>query len=418
MSIKAQTVALVDWNWAGHHPMQFANFTMALEELGADVLGLCPNPEEARNNTDALRRWRGLDETGQGQTAYRKVLRPAVRFHRFRPSRIWDRIGAIDWTIRHFRGVESAVNQWQAESGKRVDSLFYACIYDWDFQWFQFAQPFLRLPWSGLYLHAQSFRMPGQPNPQTGRLPCPEKIFRGRGCKGLAIFDKAIASRVSATTGKPVLVFPDLTDDRLPTDPRDQVLANSLKRFSDGRPVVGLFGYLKPSKGLLPLLQASTDPRLEHVCFAIAGEMHWAAFSQQNTQTICDILGSGFNTWSHLMRVPREEQLNALLSACDILCAVYCDFPHSSGIVTKAAAFEKPLVVSDGYLMAEQVRAFGMGEVVPQGNVDAIVSAILKITIGPKAWVEQNQPRWSDYMREHSFDRLKEAFHELLAQGS
>ena len=407
-------VAVVDWNWAGHHPMQFSHFVLALEELGAKVLAICPEPEEARKNIDELRERRGLGKPSSGRTVYRGIVMPAARLRKLLR---WQ-LGAIDVTIRQFRTIEGIAKKWQAESGKRVDLIFYACIYDWDFQWFRYAQPFLSLPWSGLYIHALSFRLPGQVNPKTGRLPQPEKIFRGSLCKGLAIFDETIAPQVSTATGKPVVVFPDLTDERLPAhaDGQGLGLANRLKRFADGRPIVGLFGYLQPSKGLLPLLLASQHPSLSNVCFAFGGEIHWPLFTVEERRTICEVLSNSSNTWNHLMRIPGEEQLNSVLAACDILYAAYLDFPHSSGIVAKAAAFEKPLIVSEGYLMAERVNLFRMGEVVPQGNADAVGNAISKLTQDPSAWVAENQPRWSDYIREHSFERLKAAFCELLAK--
>ena len=37
------------------------------------------------------------------------------------------------------------------------------------------------------------------------------------------------------------------------------------------------------------------------------------------------------------------------------------NFPHSSNIMTKAAAFNKPILVNDGYLMSERVKTYGIG---------------------------------------------------------
>jgi hypothetical protein len=392
--------------------MYFANFALALEEVGASVLAICPSPDEGRSNVERLREQRGLSRPGTAQTVYRKLVLPALRLSRLFRGRLRTMAAAI----HHFRVVEHTLKKWQAESGKRVDLVFYACIYDWDFQWFHWAQPFLSLPWSGLYLHALSFRMPGKLNPKTNRLPCPERIFRGSQCKGLAILDEGIASQVADVTGKPVVVLPDLPDERLPAQAVEGSLGHRLSCCAGGSTIVGLFGYLQPSKGLIPLLQASQHPSLSNVCFAFGGETCWPLFSSHESRTICNVLTRSANTWNHLMRIPEEEQLNSALSVCDVLYAAYLDFPHSSGIVAKAAAFKKPLIVSDGYLMAERVRRFRMGEVVPEGNVEAIVNAIAKLTTNPAVWVAENQPRWSEYMIEHSFARLKDSFRELLAK--
>jgi glycosyltransferase involved in cell wall biosynthesis len=405
-------IAVVEWNWTGHHPGFFAQFVLALEELGIEVLALCPQPEEARRTVAELREHRGLGPLRDGQTAYRRLAIHGKRFLRLRPARI----SAIDWTLRHFRAIEGLVKKWQAESGKRVDLIFYACIFDWDFDWFDWVRPFLKFRWAGLYMHASGLRLPGQPNPETGRLAHPEKLFHGPLCLGVATLDEGAAPRLAEVTGKPVAIFPDLTDERLPTGPSGRALGNRLRRFANGQPIIGLAGNLVKRKGVLQMAAASRDPRMSEVIFALAGEMGWWSYSLQEKETLLNVLTNGENMLSHLLRIPEEEQLNFLMSALDVVYAAYLDFPHSSNIMVKAALLRKPLIVSDGYLMAERVRRFRMGEVVPQGDVEALVGAIIKITRNPKAWIEENQPRWSDYCREHSFERLKEAFGGLLAK--
>lgn len=408
--IGIKTIALVEWNWQGHHPTYFNHFIMALEELGMDVLAICPNPDEAAALADTTRPKAGDEIHYRGHTEFRRIKIPARRFTRIRP----DRIGAIDWTIRHFTGIEKQVREWMRASGGKVDGIFYACIYDWDFEWFHLAQPFLKLPWSGLYLHAMSYRMPGRLHPRTRKLPSPERIFSGRRCKSFGILDEGIVAQVSKSIGKPVVVFPDLTDERLSSQPSDQLLGNRLKRLADGRPIVGLFGHLHWSKGILTFLEAARMPGGSEILFALGGEMILPAEAIEASQLQLT-LAEKSNIWNHLARIPDGEQMNSLVSACGIVYAAYQDFPHSSNIMTKAALLKKPLIVSNGYLMAERVRRFNMGEVIPQGKALALLEAILKITKDPVAWTTNNKPRWEDYCREHSFDRLKASFRELLA---
>ena len=184
--------------------------------------------------------------------------------------------------------------------------------------------------------------------------------------------------------------------------------------LSAGRPLIGLFGYLLRSKGVYPFALLSRHPKMSGTCFAFAGEIAWNSFALDEAETIREILTTGSNTWNHLMRIPKEEQLNSLISSCDVLYAAYLDFSSSSNILAKVALFRKPVIVSEGHLMAERVRRFRMGEVVPQGDVEAQAEAVSKIIRDPRAWTEKSQPRWEDYAREHSFSRLKESFAELL----
>ena len=405
----AKTIALVDWNWQGHHPTYFNYFILALEELGVDVLALCPNPEAAEKTANETRPRSGSSLAKRGQTHFRKIKISDRRFGRLLPVPLV----AIDWTIRHFAGIEKQVREWASVSGDKVDAIYYACMYDRDFEWVSYAQPFLRFPWMGLYLHAMSFRAPGRRNPATGRTPCPEKMFGGRLCRAICILDEGIAEQVSKTIGKPVVTFPDLTDERLPAHSSAMLLGGRLKRWADGRPIVGLFGHLQRSKGILALLEAARMPGASEICFALGGEIIWPvgpgeASQMQLTLAECP------NIWNHLVRIPDGEQMNSLLAACDIIYAAYLDFPHSSNIMTKAAFLKKPLIVSDGYLMAERVQRFNMGEIVPQSKAPELLEAILKISKDPVVWVADNQPRWGDYCEEHSYGRLKASFDELL----
>ncbi len=406
-------IALVEWNWTGHHPTYFNHFILAMEEIGVEVLALCPNPCEAEELANKTRHEADENMLHRGRTRFKRLEIPARRFRHFRPRRI----GAIDWTIRHFGGIEDQVRKWTRESGYEVDAIVYACIYDRDFEWVHLARPFLRTPWMGLYLHAMTYRMPGSFIPHTKRLPCPEKMFSGSLCKSIGTLDEGIVGRFSNAVGKPVVALPDLADDRSAMNAEDQMLGERLKQFAAGRPVVGLFGHLQKSKGLLTFIEAARSPGASGICFALGGEMLWPSDEGEDNQ-IQLALAQCPNLWTHLERIPTEPCLGHLMQACDVLSAAYIDFPHSSGIQAKAAAFGKPLIVSDGYLMAERTRRFRLGEVVPQGNASALLEAILKITNDPVAWIEGHNPLWDDYGREHSFDRLKTSLRELLAPVS
>jgi glycosyltransferase involved in cell wall biosynthesis len=319
----------------------------------------------------------------------------------------------IPWTLWHFLSIERRAKEWRARSGREVDLVFYACIYRADFDWFAAVRPFLTLPWTGLYLQATSIRAPGKTD-RPRREPSPDNIFAGPLCRGTVLLDENSASPFAAATGKPVVTFPDLTDERLPAQADEGALANDLKQFAGKRPVVGLFGHLIKSKGVLPLALAARDPRMAEVRFAFGGESNWMHFSPPERELVGDLLKNSANVWSHLRYIPDEAQLNALLSTCDILYAAYLDFTNSSNIVAKAALLKKPLIVSDDHLMAERVRQFRMGEVIPQGDVEATIGAIDKILKNPEAWVAENRPRWSDYLGAHSFERLKDGFQEIL----
>jgi glycosyltransferase involved in cell wall biosynthesis len=398
-------IVLADWGNGGHHPTWFQHFVLALEELGVDVLALCPYPAEAEAGANEARPKAEIANRPRGKTEFARVKVASRRFGSPWPRRL----SLIDWAIRHFRGVESQAHAWSKRSGKKVDAIFYACMYDFDFQRVQAAQPFLRLPWIGLYLHVAGYRQPRR-HPEWP--PRPEKLFSTGLCKGIFVLDEGIVDQVSKAIGKPVVALPELNDGRMPVNDQQRSLGDRLAEFAAGRPVVGLFGMLKESKGVIPFLEAARKSVGKPVCFALAGELYWPG---PEKNWICETLAECPNVWNHLLRIPTEIQLNYLLSKCEAIYAAYLDFPHSSGILSKAAALKKPVIVSEGYLMAERVRHFKLGEIISEGKVPALLDAINAITKDPAAWQAANQPQWREYCEAQSFTRLKSSFQKLLA---
>ncbi len=403
-------IALVDWNWSGHHPMYFNHLLLAFEELGINVLALCPQPEAAARTAAQTRPVSSASQPNRGQTSFQKTTLPVQRFGRFRHTRP---VGAL-WAIRHFNSIEHQIQAWSEAASEPVTAIFYACIYNWDFDSAHLAQSWLRLPWTGLYVNAPSYRMPGCVHPRTNRVPQPEKMFSGQLCRGIGILDEGIVDQVAASIGKPAVAFPDATDERPAVSPEDQAPGERLKEFAHGRPIIGLFGHLHKSKGVSTFLETVGMISPSEVCFAIGGEVFG---NQPNgmAQQIKLAAAQHPHLWHELHRIEGEPRFNHLLAACDVICAAYWDFPHSSGLQTKAAVFKKPLIVSDGYLMAERTRLYRLGEVIPQKDPLALRDAILKITRRPDTWLTENEPRWTEYSQAHSCAGVKVSLKKLLA---
>ncbi len=74
-----------------------------------------------------------------------------------------------------------------------------------------------------------------------------------------------------------------------------------------------------------------------------------------------------------------------------------------------------PIVVSDGYLMAERVRKFELGEVIPEGNAEALVAALRRMLAPGYLEELRGRARWKDYREAHSVGRLTNAMEELVA---
>jgi hypothetical protein len=65
--------------------------------------------------------------------------------------------------------------------------------------------------------------------------------------------------------------------------------------------------------------------------------------------------------------------------------------------------------------MAERTRKYDMGEVVPEGDVEATGRAIRNILQSQEAWFASHRPKWQEYHANHCYARLKDSFAALLA---
>jgi hypothetical protein len=254
--------------------------------------------------------------------------------------------------------------------------------------------------------------MPDSPLPYFGILPCSEKIFGSPPMRSIGILDEGIRDAVSkAVGGKPVFVFPDITDGSLSVGDFPEGLGGKLKALAAGRPIVSLTGHLQWTKGIDVFTQAASHPALRDIFFFLGGEVMWRDISLE----LRNALELAWEGLPNLYAYPKHlKNMNSVVAASDVMVAAYRQFPNSSNALAKAALFERPIVVSEGYLMAERVRKYGLGEVVPEGDVEALVAAIQKM-VKPEYYENlRSQARWAEYRQAHSVERLNKVFKELV----
>lgn len=398
---KQKAIVLAEWNWTGHHPCYYRAFLSILGELGYKVLALCPDSDEAVRIVLEIGDFHNcfgeieVEQIAMSSGEYRKRRKGGLR--------------SIFASIQFFRAVEAQVARWAKRKGYVVSGIFFCCVYDWEFIHHRFVSKFLAMQWAGLYLHARSYRIPERKSPITGAIPKPRSIFRERLCKAVAILDEGIRDTVANDLDKPVIVFPDITDCRVADDEKSIRIADDLERFASGRAIIGLFGHLGIGKGIECFLEGARRAELSEYCFVLMGEVGW---SQEEGEKIERAIYDCPNLWAHCKRVS-DPFLNLILSKCDLLHAVYLDFPHSSNIVTKASVFKVPVLVSDGYLLAERVKKYNLGEVVRENDVTEFVGGVLKILAASPDWETTTQPQWAEYASEHSISTLRHKLAKL-----
>jgi hypothetical protein len=359
-----KTVALVDWNWKGHHPTYFHKLIEGFLGTGVRVLALCP----AESVEEVRRTMEGSNLLTVLPCRYYQARRRLPGFLRTR-----------EHARRVFGGLEQSFRTWERAEGAKIDLVFFSTIYDFEFETIGQAMPWFSRPWSGIYLHARAFRMPGTLMPFVNRLPCPEKIFTTSSMSSVCLIDEAAVTPMQALAkGKPAFEFPDITGTEIESPLDGESLAGKLLRFANGRKIVVCLGHLQKTKGLLELCKIANDPRASNICFFFGGEVNWSDLTPDEIRFIQTTWEQCSNVLTHLARLS-DKTMNSLIQAADVIFAAYTNFPNSSNIMTKAALLERPLVVSDGYLMAERVRKYRLGAIAPEGSVEDIVKQIVHL---------------------------------------
>jgi glycosyltransferase involved in cell wall biosynthesis len=399
-----KTIALVDSSaWRGHRPTYLKIFSQTLLDLGYRVIALCSNPTE-------LEQWIATHAPAQSsQFSAQFLCEPTL------PKRTLPVVGSTTYRWRRWQEAASAV-QAVAKTGWVPDLVF--------FPWLDSFLGNLMLPigldrqfpylWSGLYFHPTHLRTKHPVKQNTRWRPNVDVALMSAHCRAVTVLDEGIAKRLSHKLhDKPIVVFPDFTDQSPPD--RDYDLCQRIVKTANKRPIIGALGSLAKRKGLLALLEVAK--RSPEWFFVFAGQLAKQDLTPAEDAILTQAIESPpENCFFHVERIPTEEKFNAIVSICDVLFAVYENFPHSSNILTKAAIAQKPVVVSRNYCMGDRVEKFRLGVTVNEGQVSEYIEALHFLCDSESQGLKRLNPEFEAYRLRHSTDQLRTAMKDLLAQ--
>ncbi len=258
----------------------------------------------------------------------------------------------------------------------------------------------LAAPWAGILFHPRKFR--GHHGVR------PERYFGRGNARGAAFLDPDCVRRYAKIF--PALRFgalPDVTDAS--TLPGDSLLVTRLRELAGDRTVVLLVGSLTPDKGVMQFINVIRRADPGRFFFAIVGEVFWESFGRQEQELRRFAENPPENCLVRPGYIEDEREFNAVIAASDILYAVYPDVSGSSNTMTKAATFQRPVIVSDRYLMGERVSRYDIGAAVKSGDIDQIIAALELLR-------QRNRDEFgfAAYRRDHSIDALKAELAKLL----
>jgi hypothetical protein len=393
-------IALVDTIWEGHHPTYLRFFAKALLESGHEVVALCPEPKEmsgwiatACPNQQTRFHARTLRELPPSRSSVRR-LRPAAN------------------ALKSWLHLRKAIRPLASELGRLPDLTFLA----WLDSYLPYMHPVLidRVfphAWSGLYFHPRHFRRPLRYQNLRKGLFDPTIALNSARCPAVAVLDEGVVNQLHQLIRKPVVVFPDIIDASLPVAGGE--LVETIRKTAAGRPIVGLLGALERRKGLLTLLEVAKRSADEWL-FVFGGPLFESDFTADELSLIRGLaVADGGNCFFHLHRLA-EPQFNAMVQACDVIFAAYEGFLTSSNLLTKAAVFEKPVIVSTDCCMGDRVKRFRLGHTMHAGDVDQCVD-ILR-TLHDQMSLDKGRVAadYQGYRRMHSTDRLPSAIADIL----
>jgi len=398
-----KTIALICPDTIGHHETYLRLFTQTLLDAEYRVAAFTPQPEQ-------LMDWavRACPDRLDQLTTFNLVY--SRKYHVPGPLSVF--FDKLAWV--HF--VAGAIKS----AGVQPDLVFHTWLDNCITPGLTATLTDLFMPfrWSGLYFHPWYLRQ----NLRFARVRrgplSTEAALRSRRCPAVAVLDEGIADQLHLRlSGKPVIVFPDPAEASPPD--RDFLPAQEIRDRAQGRTIIGLAGALAKRKGLLTLLETAQQATAKPWFFVFVGQLMLNSFLPEEQQTIQAWLQAlPENCYCYPQRLPGEAQFNAIIDTCDIIFAAYHHFLSSSNLLAKAALFEKPVIVSEGYCMGERVHQYQLGVTVSENNVSETMTAIQQIDDQLRVGHGYPLACFAEYRQAHSNERLHAAFMQLLAAAN
>jgi glycosyltransferase involved in cell wall biosynthesis len=395
-----KTIALVDTLWGGHHPTYLKFFAKTLLELGHEVISLCPEPEE-------MNLW---------IASHCPEL--ASNFHSFElhepsPSQFSGRqLQARAMAVARWQRVAQSIQGISSKLGKAPDITFFAWLDTYLGLIPAITDTIFPYPWSGLYFQPGYLRIPPKLQWMRHGILNPLSVLKSSHCPVVAVLDEGIADKLQQKLNKPVVTFPDITDESAPDINFE--IAQKIRAKAAGRKIVGLLGSLDKRKGTLTLLEVSQQVS-DRWFFVFAGRLAEPAFTAAELAKIGEIVKANpDNCFFYWNSIPDGSGFNAVVQVCDVLYAAYENFPCSSNILTKAAIFEKPVIASKNYCMGERVEQFSLGYGIEEGSVSQCVSILERFHEELSTGSLSIQPDFEGYRHRHSIEQLRAAFQKIL----
>jgi len=340
-------VCLYDYIYFGHHKNYIIYYTKALIKIGFEVVLIFPNTKTLKkefNSTELQNiffyEWHFL-------------LKKPIKSIRFKAIYRWFE---LIYNLKKIKlDYDCIFIMW-------LDDFKFTDDHPYVLNSFMFIlNNFFRKKWFGINIHQVHFRE----NLNLNSIKNKELILTHKKCIGLGIFDENIKNIVSQHVLVPVFILPDISN-----------LKHS-KNISKKNQIV-LPGIAGKRKNVMNFVKTANISENENWKFIIAGKLVREDFSEKELELINSSLKN--NKIIITGHIETDYELNNIIIESKLIYAVYEKFPHSSNIMTKSAAFNTPILVNNGFLMAERIKKYGFGLVLDEINIEKKLDNIYALT--------------------------------------
>jgi len=225
------------------------------------------------------------------------------------------------------------------------------------------------IPWMGLCITPSD-----KPN---------EGYYELSSYKGTCFLDESIYERYRTLMPHKHFAFlPDITETALPK--QSSRLAIDIKRIAKDRKIVFMGGSIGKQKNLAAWYKIISMLDQSKWYFVQIGRINKNNLTVEDEKALNSTISNcPENLYIYPEYLNDERYFNEIISISDIVFAVYRDFFRSSNMISKAAFFEKPILVSKNCLMGDRVNFYSIGKAVSQDNVHEMIKGLYSLQLHP-----------------------------------
>jgi hypothetical protein len=197
--------------------------------------------------------------------------------------------------------------------------------------------------------------------------------------RGTCFLDEAVCAAYQQQMPERVFEYlPDIADTNLPGQVTP--LAKQILERAANRKIVFMGGSIGKQKNLARWFELIALANPKDWFFVQIGRLNHNNLLPEDQQALASIVKHPpENLWIQPEYLADERQFNEIIALSNVIFAVYRDFARSSNMLSKAAYFEKPLLVAAGLLMGKRVEQYQIGLTVDQDSALSMYQGLLAL---------------------------------------